>query len=231
MNIVYCNCVTICLLFSLTSVNSNIIRYRSGDEQSIRNLSIDEFNVSNNTKSWIDVIAGIILKSIVLFSTLDTENDPQFQEQIVNDSSLVVKGVSEFLSLYKRFIYDKLWTRKKLNGDTAATIIPVPEEISSNPKEQIEIIGKKYHGRLCNGEDGCEITAVDADDNLKEEVLVADEKEITECPPETTKVAEGQCVPIIRQRFIMSVPKGCPTGYRKDRMGNCRPVFWSSQRW
>ncbi|CAF4899403.1 unnamed protein product [Pieris macdunnoughi] len=184
------------LLFLITLISA----------QSVNNISIKRKLLSymeNNTTSWSELFADFVTSNIKVFRQKTTENetipDP------TNNS--VAKIFSSVFKIFKTYVYDPLKGRKvdvNIQADIHTNLQEDKRVVkaSSNPKEDVEVIEPRYHGKLKTDIEGASL-----------------------CLDGFIKDADGNCVEVKPSKFIVSVPKHCPIGYRSDWLGNCRQSF------
>lgn len=166
--------------------------------------------------TWNEMLADVLVNKIKIFSFNKVDDNDVINEysEPPKSSSALINCFSQMLLIYKNCIYDK-WRKNYEEPDFGPTSPPEPDLVirtntgvssGDDPKHDIEIIEPKYHGKL-------------QDTDSRE----GGEKK--DCPEGAVKDDKGNCVKEI-SRLLISVPGQCPAGYRPDRLGNCRMVFY-----
>ncbi|GBP14554.1 hypothetical protein EVAR_93434_1 [Eumeta japonica] len=124
---------------------------------------------------WNDVVAKEMVAKVIPFPR---KKDPD--ESSEENKPVILKELTSCLSglllWYKNNVYDVFF------GRSASGAANIETETSGDPKEEVEIIEPRYHGRVCE-EEGCNGAAPAA------------------CPEGETRNSEGICV---NSRMILS---------------------------
>lgn len=186
----------------------------------LRKLQNFQQNDSNpKTVTWNEILADVLVNK---GNNLEISGD--------HNQNIWTKCMSQMLLVYKTYIYDniKYFNRETSDSPTNAeptnatpdptdspTEKPNDTKASVDPKTEVEIIEPEYHGR---------VQEISTEGHKILEGSIRDTK-ATECPEGFVEDEEGQCVKTKSSQFILAIPRQCPTGYRRDRMGFCRLVF------
>ncbi|CAG4985995.1 unnamed protein product [Parnassius apollo] len=203
----------------LKKLQSSIL---SGPEEGVQSLT------------WSEILADVWVNTmkIFLFQTSNVVNETQQVKTYQTENiSFITKFCGKVLDVYKRYVYDNIFSSKfedvtvKTTSEISTYNIDIQlneAERAKDPKEDFEIItinpdfeiiGTEYHGKLC--------------EDCKEDTNVQDDyKTVKEdCPVGLKRDAKGNCVDPKPSNFILSVPYQCPIGYRADWFGYCRMIF------
>ncbi|CAG4973338.1 unnamed protein product [Parnassius apollo] len=195
---------------------------RSGPEEGVQSLT------------WSEILADVLVNrvKIFLFQTPNIVNETQQVKTYPTENiSFITKFCGKVLDLYKRYVYDNIFSSTfkditvKTTSESSTYNINIQlheAERSKDPKEDleiiaidpdVEIIGPEYHGKFC---EDCKEDSNEQDDykTVKED-----------CPVGLKRDAKGNCVDPKSSNFILSVPYQCPSGYRADWFGYCRMIF------
>ncbi|XP_026763633.2 uncharacterized protein LOC113522157 [Galleria mellonella] len=172
-----------------------------------------ETNQQNDTRSWNDILADILVDSInaVLY-----KND-KTAERITDTSGkwYFTTWISKSLLLFKNIINNRPITNdgiaknnevedfgEILNESDSDAVTDDNVDINND----VEVFEPRYHGKRCAG---CKETS---DGN-------------NDCPEGSVRDKEDNCVLKTVEPLISAVPSQCPIGYRLDRLGFCRFIF------
>lgn len=272
-----CVIFTVLVLFqtcnSTADVETRVTKYEKDSVLLRKLLQLDKNTTEDEkTVSWHYTLADFFVNKLKHLSAMKSDSYYETDNtETTKINKVLTKCLSDVLSLYKKFVYDKIWNKNRKafdenNKDYAPTTetsvpdvelynsskqdnIPTTEvsmrepetelSNSSNPKDEVEIIEPKYHGKICSN-NGCD--AVKNNDTVITTAVVAT-KEITrdlssvtedvspvieenkDCPQGMTKDVKGLCVDAQSGKFILGVPYHCPFGYKRDRLGFCR-IMW-----
>ncbi|XP_030035461.2 uncharacterized protein LOC115451314 [Manduca sexta] len=176
--------------------------------------------------TWNEILADVLVNRIKIFSF------KQLNGTIEEKKSPLTNFMGQMLFIYKRFIYDRFsYSIDKADANTANATeifkeaknvtneerdVEIPNHYndtivnhtnnSTGPKDEVEIIEPKYHGKLSVSEEVADLN-----------------KEVVECP-EGFVMLDKVCVNE-KSRLILAVPNQCPIGYKRDRLGYCRLIF------
>ncbi|XP_045767491.1 uncharacterized protein LOC123868875 [Maniola jurtina] len=179
----------------------------------LQNLQERDSRNATQTTSWSEILADVLVKEIFSYKTVDV--DKKFTNKPPEKStSVLVKTVSHVLEMYKTYVFDKLrsdYSNIRVNIEHTNETIgknriekSVPEFTNtSNPKEDVELIEPKYHGKL------------------KENGTLGDDS-VSDCGEGFKRDEDGNCAEAKHSKFILSIPRQCPIGYRRDWLGYCR---------
>lgn len=167
--------------------------------------------------TWNEILADVLVNRIKIFSFHKVNDNELLREDNTPTKSdhIITKCFSQVLLIYKNCIYDR-WMKKieepgyVIDETTTEdnTVVVINTSDLDGPKSEVEIIEPKYHGKQIDAE------ATEDEDVIK-----------VECPEGAVKDEKGNCVNE-HSRLLISVPSQCPLGYRRDRLGNCRAVFF-----
>lgn len=165
--------------------------------------------------TWNEMLADVLVNRIKIFSFHKVNDNEMFKEDSKpsKNSNIIVSLFSQLMLFYKNCIYDRWATKYEEPGftndettseDNNGVINKDFEWDSLN--DDVEIIEPKYHGKQKNAE---------AEED--------EDRAVLKCPEGAVKDEKGNCV---NSPLIISVPNQCPIGYRRDRLGNCRVIFF-----
>lgn len=188
------------------------------EEQRTLLRKLQNFQDPNHEKplTWNEILADVLVNKIRIFS-FNEINENEINEDYdrnIKSSSILTTFFSQVMLFYKNCVYDKFMktvvvtvVTDPFDPSTTEEVYTVisPDEI--DPEGDVELIEPKYHGKIRDAE------ASDEEDAIKE------------CPEGSVKNKFGNCVKE-HSRLLISVPSQCPRGYRLDRLGNCRVVFF-----
>ncbi|CAH0583267.1 unnamed protein product [Chrysodeixis includens] len=185
------------------------------EEQRTLLRKLQNFQDPNHEKplTWNEILADVLVNKIRIFS-FNEINENEIKEDYdrnMETSSILTVCFSQVMLFYKKCIYDP-FMRKVVEPDPSDsstteevyTVMISPGEL--DPEGDVELIEPKYHGKKRDVEGNEEVDAIKAG-----------------CPDGAEKNQFGNCV---NSRLLISVPSQCPRGYRLDRLGNCRVVFF-----
>ncbi|CAH0723512.1 unnamed protein product, partial [Brenthis ino] len=210
------NFAVLCVLLAISETNSHYItdtRLRiEGKYQSVllRKLqNFQDYDPRNTTQApnWSEILADVLVKRIFTFHK--TSNETEHLTSVEDsETSVWVRSVSCILKLFKTYIYDRVlgYVESKVDKNVSKIKRNITER---DPKEEVEIIEPKYHGKLC--ENCTESSEIEAD--------------VSDCGNGLKKDPNGNCVDPKSSKFILSIPSQCPTGYRRDWFGYCRATL------
>lgn len=167
--------------------------------------------------TWNEMLADVLVNRMKIFSSSKVDENDIIKEynEASKTKKILTNYFSEVLLLYKNCIYDKWRTRYEepdyhytdttQEPDATGASDSTPSDIDG-PKSEIEIIEPLYHGKLQ------EIDSKELDEKVK-------------CPEGTVVDEKGNCIEEI-SKLLISIPSQCPSGYRPDRLGNCRVIFF-----
>ncbi|XP_075976042.1 uncharacterized protein LOC142976515 [Anticarsia gemmatalis] len=201
---------TDCIIEDTTSI-------KISEEQRILLRKLQNFEqpkVETKPLTWNEMLADVLVNRIKIFSFNKVDESDIVKEYSVPSKTrtMLTNCFSQVLLLYKNCIYDKFATTYEEPGvnipDTTTEVNIVVRSSGGGaedggPKSEIEIIEPRYHGKVIDS--------------------VSSESE--DCPEGAMRDEKGNCVKEI-SRLLISVPGQCPAGYRADRLGNCRMVFF-----
>lgn len=173
----------------------------------LRKLQNFEQNAEAEHLAWNDVLANVLVNKVTLFSSHNFDRETQKD----GAAGIVRKCLSEVLFLFKVYVYDKFKSDSNITIAGVQEIYnthneKVPEQPKTmserDPKSEVEIIEPKYHGRI--------------EETTTESNLLC---------PEGYEANDGNCTATPSSKFIMYIPRQCPIGYRRDRLGYCRQIF------
>ncbi|XP_034828532.1 uncharacterized protein [Maniola hyperantus] len=179
----------------------------------LQNLHERDSRNATQTTSWSEILADVLVKELFSYKTVD--DDKKLANKLPEKStSMLVKAVSHVLEMYKTYVFDKLrndYSKTRVNIENSNEIIgkniiekSVPEfSNASNPKEDVELIEPKYHGKL-------------------QENGTLEDDGASDCGEGFKRDEDGNCVEAKHSKFILSIPRQCPIGYRRDWLGYCR---------
>lgn len=216
--------VILCIFLVISETNSYYITgpkfSKDSEEQRVKIPEIQNFQDANptnaRTQDWSEILAEVVVKR--LFSFHRTNNETENLTSIeAPETSIWVRSVSCVLKLFKTYIYDPMFSyvETKVNihsENNNETVTKFKRNVTENdPNNDVEIIEPKYHGKLC----------------IEENCTESGEIEINEsdCASGFEKDQNGNCVDARSSKFILSIPSQCPTGYRQDWLGYCRPTL------
>lgn len=173
--------------------------------------------------AWNEVMADILVNRIIPFSK---QKDSVIKEgTVVEEKGFLTDFLSSAFAVFKKFIYDPYIRPNKYyydvidpanNTNSTTEHEKEPEAkvktrevpLGDGPKGEVEIIEPKYHGKITENTD------------TKEDPV---EEDSTAPCPEGTVVEGSNCAN--SSKLLISVPRQCPLGYRRDRLGFCRMMF------
>ncbi|XP_072949716.1 uncharacterized protein [Epargyreus clarus] len=185
------------------------------------------------TATWNQILADALVNRIKIFS-FNKATESELQNNVDTESNFLTNCISQMMHLYKRFFYND----NKINKHTDDTLelskeekklqnankgIVETEKDFADPKDEVEILEPRYHGKLCvNCDKNTENETVG---NGTETVEITEKVEtVTGCPDGLVANEGGGCTDA-KSKFILSIPYQCPTGYRRDWLGYCRPLL------
>ncbi|CAB3251308.1 unnamed protein product [Arctia plantaginis] len=161
--------------------------------------------------TWNEMLADALVNKIKIFSSSKVDENDIIKEynEASKTNKVLTNYFSEVLLLYKNCIYDKFRTTYEepdyhytdTTQEPDVNSYSTPSEDDS-PKSEIEIIEPLYHGKLQ------EIDSTEHDAKV-------------ECPEGSIVDEKGNCIEGI-SKLLITIPNQCPSGYRPDRLGNCR---------
>lgn len=156
-------------------------------------LSLQQNNSTEKSTVWNEILANVLVNKIkALF-----KKQPEYS-YLEDKPDVVTEFFGNVIGLFKRSYWDKVDKRHAVDE------IQTNDKPTGDPKDEVEEIDPKYHGRIENGTD-FDTTSV--------------------CPEGSVSDGKGNCVDTKNLKFIMAIPYQCPVGYRRDRLGYCRPLF------
>ncbi|CAG4964387.1 unnamed protein product [Colias eurytheme] len=202
--------ISICLLLIIGTNCYDIANTDKKDNILLRKLQgfIDERE--NQTVSWSELLANIVVNKITVTFHKSANNETDNFAVTHNRFTNLISNVFKF---FKSNVYDKIKGYSDQNNvvndiDTALQGDKRIIKSSDDPNNDVEVFEPKYHGKLC---ENCNETT---------------EIEVTnDCPEGYSKDENGDCVKMQISKFIVSVPNQCPIGYRPDWRGYCRKVM------
>lgn len=180
------------------------------------------------TATWNQILADALVNRIKIFSfNKATENE--LRNPVDTESNFLTNCISQMMHLYKRFFYDRkridntteLNKEKEAQNNANKEIVETETDFV-DPKDEVEVVEPRYHGKLC----------VNCDKNTENETvgngtdtveIAKKAPTVTDCP-DGLVASEGGCTDA-KSKFILSIPYQCPTGYRRDWLGYCRPLL------
>ncbi|KAI5644496.1 hypothetical protein NE865_03385 [Phthorimaea operculella] len=203
------------------------------------------------TVTWNEILADVLVAKITRIET-NTVTDANNGNILTKCFSGVLWTFKTYI--YDKFWtptvqYDTTsTTTEKPSSTTFATIddkglIPptvdqaTTDDPTYNPKSEVELIVPRYHGKI---EDATPSTTTaehntdtptntkvlrDTSELTKPSPTVSTEELSNKCPEGSVKDKDGNCVDPITSKYILFVPKHCPIGYRRDKLGFCREIW------
>lgn len=191
-----------------------------------------QINEDNNEPVGIlnDIIEEAFMKKNTKSKEIKDNKETVNTENTEQEKSYLISCFSEVLRLYKTLVYDKYFKSK--SHETPPITPDVYDDVTTNkdvattvnPKDEVEIVSPRYHGRLCDTEDCDNITITDNDEDPNNTEDSTKGIRSKECPEGMVVNESGDCVEKLT-KIILSVPWRCPSGYRFDRLGYCRPIW------
>lgn len=219
------NFVILCVFLIISETNSYYISatkfHKDSEDQRVEISETQHFqdiNPKNATEKpdWSEILAEAIVKRIFSFHKMNNETENLTSIE-APETSIWVRSVSCVLKLFKTYIYDPMFSyvETKVNIHNIyknETDTKFKRNITENdPNNEVEIIEPKYHGKLCSGENCTESGEIEVNESA--------------CASGFERDQNGKCVDAKSSKFILSIPSQCPTGYRRDWLGFCRPTL------
>lgn len=185
---------TLLLLFILMKSTDNfVIEKENNAEQKLllrKLLSLQQNNSTEKSTVWNEILANVLVSKIKAIFKKETE-------YLEDKPDVVTEFFGNVIGLFKRSYWDKVDKRHAVDE------IQTNDRPTGDPKDDVEEIEPKYHGRMENGTDF----------------------DVSACPEGAVSDGKGNCVDAKNLKFILAIPYQCPVGYRRDRLGYCRPLF------
>ncbi|KAJ2947644.1 hypothetical protein O0L34_g17447 [Tuta absoluta] len=241
------------LLFSVIAIFAtkvdNFKIYNDDKTQKVLLRKLQNFQQNETlTVTWNEILADVLVKKITRIEVNTDTNNGNILSKCFSEVLWMFKTY-----VYDKFWkptvqYDT--TTQTPSTTTFATIddnvlVPqVPPTINTNqvtddptynPKSEVELIEPRYHGKIeevkpstSATEDNTETpTNVprDTPELTKPNPIVSTEEISNKCPEGSIKDKDGNCVDPVTSKYILYIPRHCPTGYRPDRLGFCREIW------
>ena len=166
--------------------------------------------------TWNELLADVLVNRIKIFSFHKVNDNEIIKEDSKpsKTTNILVSCFSTVMLLYKNCIYDR-WATKfeepefAIGETTTEGITVVPNSEWDTISDDVEIIEPKYHGKQID---------VETEKDEKEGAIV-------KCPEGAVKDEKGNCMKA-HSPLMISVPSQCPIGYRLDKLGYCRMIFY-----
>lgn len=221
MNIIHILGITV-----LFSTSYSAIEDKNKQRTLLRKLQ--SYQPKESKPMWNEVLADVLVNKIRIFSfKTQDEQTESIKEETTQDKSALTNFISQVFFVYKKFVYDIFVAPSTTVTNNSSIAAPIPEieerntedvleetgvTYTAGPKSEVELVEPRYHGKqvLGNGTEGI----VDGDSGEGESEQG--------CPEGTVKV-KGSCES--SSKLMMAIPRQCPIGYKRDRLGYCRIMF------